>query len=107
MASAVGSTTNLTLRSLASRFTSSMTGRRPYPSADDQARALPRNVFFRGQRRVAKRLAELLGRLFLPSVDLASIDDKVAFVGHSVDIDRTELKMSEPHCSHHTPASFS
>src|SRR5262245_60171925 len=43
MASAVGSTTNLTLRSLASRSTSSMTGRRPYAPVP-----MTRHVHFHG-----------------------------------------------------------
>ena len=40
---------------------------------DDQTPAVPRNLFFQRQRCVAKLLAELLGWLFLPSMDLASI----------------------------------
>ena len=39
-------------------------------------------------------------------MDLISIDDKVVFVDYVIDIDDTELKASEPHCSPHTPAPF-
>jgi hypothetical protein len=48
---------------------------------------------------VAKLLAELLGWLFLPSMDLASIDDNIVFVSLSIDVYGTKLKWAEPHFS--------
>src|SRR5262249_53930883 len=37
----------------------------------------------------------------LPSMDLASIEDQVVFVRHSIDFDDAELKMFELHSSPH------
>ena len=48
---------------------------------------------------MAKRVAELLGRLLLPPADVASIDDHVVLVGHSINVDDTELKVFELHGS--------
>ena len=69
------------------------------PGADNQARALPGNVLLHRQRRVAECLAELLRRLLLPGVNLASIDDHVVVVGHSIDLDDAELIMCDVHRS--------
>jgi hypothetical protein len=34
-------------------------------------------------------------------LEIRSIDDKVEFVDHAIDIDDTELKVFEPHCLPH------
>src|SRR5262249_51992550 len=67
--------------------------------ADDELPALPGNLLFHGDRRVAELVAEFLGGLLLPFLDLAPIDDHVMLVRLAVDLDRAKRAISDPHGS--------
>src|SRR5712692_6385877 len=63
----------------------------------DEARALPGDLFFHREWRVAVLIAELPGGFLLPQPDLAAVDHHVTVVGLAVDADGAE---SEPVDSH-------
>src|SRR5215472_3570194 len=67
--------------------------------ADDQLVALPGNLLFNGERRVAELVAEFLREFLLPFLDLAPIDDDVVLVRLAVDLDRAERTISNAHTS--------
>ena len=67
--------------------------------ADDQLAALPRNLLFNGERRVAELVAEFLGGFLLPFRDLAPIDDYIVLVRLAVDLDRAERAISDTQSS--------
>src|SRR6266550_4896212 len=67
------------------------------PSSDDQARALPRDLFFHREGRVAVLVAKLLRGFLLPPKNLAPVDDDVALVLIAVDADGAESKPVDSH----------
>src|SRR5215831_4139109 len=67
--------------------------------ANDQLTALPGNLLFSGERRVAKLVAEFFGGLLLPFLDLAPIDDDVVLVRLAANLDRAERAISDTHRS--------
>src|SRR5438477_7431966 len=99
MAWLVGTMSNTTLRRSASRFTSSITGNRPYaPSSDHEPLAFPRDLFFDGQRCVPKFLPKFLRGLLLAFANLPTVDDEVVLVGGLANAKGAKTEVSEVHC---------
>src|SRR6266568_9076378 len=67
------------------------------PAPDHKALAFPRDLFFDGQRRVAKLLTESLRRLLLALANFPTVDDEVVLVGGFVNAKRAKTKVSEVH----------
>jgi Carbon-nitrogen hydrolase len=65
--------------------------------ADEKLSALPGNLLFNGERRVAEFIAEFLGGLLLPFLDLSPIDDHVVHVSLAVNLDRAEREIFDTH----------
>ena len=97
MASAVGTNDQFDFSALASRFTSSMTGKAPVPVP------ITSRWHFQGisssidKWRVSIGLAKLLGWLLLALADLAAVDHHIVFVRDAVYPDRTEGTLLEAH----------
>ena len=72
--------------------------------ADDEALALPGDLFFEGQGRVAELVAEFLGRGFPALADFAAVDDDVVVDGRAVDLDSAEGEFAEVHGA--APSAF-
>ncbi len=67
------------------------------PAPDYKALAFPRDLFFDGQRRVAKLLTESLRRLLLALANFPTVDDEVVLLGGFVNAKRAKTKVSEVH----------
>src|SRR5438552_1705278 len=94
MAWLVGTMSNTTLRRSASRYHGQLA---VCPAPDHKALAFPRDLFFDGQRRVAKLLTESLRRLLLALANFPTVDDEVVLVGGLVNAKRAKTKVSEVH----------
>jgi hypothetical protein len=89
IALAVGKTTNLVLRRLAS-VTSSMTGNAPVPVPITSRRHFQGIFFLHRQRGVSEGVAKLFGGLLFAFADLPVVDDHVVLVGDPIDANRTK-----------------
>src|SRR6266581_4975247 len=97
MARLVGAMSNSTLRRSASRFTSSITGNRPYAPVPITSRWHFHGISFDGERRVPKLLMESLRRLLLAFANLPAVDDEVVLVGGFANAKRAKAEISEVH----------
>src|SRR5438552_1340027 len=98
MALLVGAMSNAILRRSASRFTSSITGNRPYASVPIEPLAFPRDLFFDGQRCVPKFLPKFLRGLPLAISNLPTVDEEVVLVGGLANAKGATTEVSEVHC---------
>src|SRR5207244_2719085 len=96
MASAVGKTSNSTLRRWASCLTSPITGS-VRAGSDHEALTFPGYPFLDGQRRMTELPAESLGGFFLAFVDFAAINYDIVLIGAAVDLDGAESEFVEMH----------
>lgn len=97
MASAVGRTINFTPRLPASRFTSSMTGNRPYAPVPMTKRHIARGWVLPKRAAYDQKHPGISLTLSFALVNLTSVDDDIALVGNAVDLEGTERKVRDPH----------
>src|SRR5258707_10461255 len=97
MASLVGTMTNSTWRRSASRFTSFITGKRPYAPVPITSRWHFHGIFSPPDRRMPKLVTEFLGRCLLAYADFSAVNHNVLLVRAPVDLEGTEGKFVEVH----------